>query len=498
VTGPEPLLSVTGLYKHFPVTRGVFGRAAGRVHAVDGVAFEVYRGETLALVGESGSGKTTVGRCALRLLEPTRGQIVFCGKDLTSLSDRELRGVRRDLQVVFQDPMSSLNPRMRVFDILGEPLRVHGIVKSDGVERRVGELLEKVGLSPSAATRYPHEFSGGQRQRIGIARALALEPKLIVCDEAVSALDVSVQAQVVNLLLALQKEFGLSYLFIAHDLGVVRHISHRVAVMYLGERVEVAPTRLLFDAPAHPYTRTLLSAIPTRDPRRRGGRLVLTGDVPSPMNPPSGCRFHTRCPAAFDRCRSEWPEAVEVEPGHTVRCFHVHDLDASRPWLPQVSERIEVACAANRFPKSADEPSVRRKPATTNSPKPRDRATRPVAKASSAPHVWLAATAVGLVLVALGHAISGAAIVDAERWMIAVHRNVDPEIRVEEQWRGEKTLSILVLGGRGRNTFGLLLRKNGIEALRKRRVVEPQRIVVATGLQHVDGIAKKRGFTRNQ
>jgi oligopeptide/dipeptide ABC transporter ATP-binding protein len=342
-----PLLRVEGLSKHFPVTRGVLGRTVGHVRAVDDVSFDVARGETLGLVGESGSGKTTVGRSILRLIEPTAGRVTFDGVDVLGAGARELRRLRRSMQIVFQDPYSSLNPRMRVVDLVGEALEVHGLARGPEVERRVAALLTRVGLSPSALNRYPHEFSGGQRQRIGVARAIALEPKLIVCDEPVSALDVSIQAQVVNLLAALGRELELSYLFIAHDLSVVRHLSHRIAVMYLGEIVELAPTERLFAAPSHPYTRALLSAIPVPDPRRPPRRLVLTGDIPSPINPPSGCRFHTRCPAVMERCRSEPPPPYTPEPRHQVRCFHAEGAGGDG-WYAEVEARIEARIEQNR------------------------------------------------------------------------------------------------------------------------------------------------------
>ncbi|MBM4363029.1 MAG: ABC transporter ATP-binding protein, partial [Deltaproteobacteria bacterium] len=296
-----PLLSVRGLTKHYPVTRGAFGRVVGQVQAADDVSFDVAAGETLGLVGESGCGKSTVGRCVLRLIEPTAGQILFAGKDVAAARGAELQALRRRMQIVFQDPVSSLNPRLRVVDLLGESLVVHGLLGGRSVDARVSELLVRVGLPASALYRYPHEFSGGQRQRLGIARAVALSPELVVCDEAVSALDVSVQAQVLNLLGDLQRELGLSYLFIAHDLSVVRHVSHRVAVMYLGRIVELAPANTLYAAPAHPYTRALLAAVPLPDPRRRRRHLPLQGEVPSPLDPPRGCRFHPRCPAAVDR-----------------------------------------------------------------------------------------------------------------------------------------------------------------------------------------------------
>jgi oligopeptide/dipeptide ABC transporter ATP-binding protein len=346
-TGTTALLHVEGLTKHFPVTSGVLGRTVGYVRAVDGVSFDIARGETLGLVGESGSGKTTVGRSILRLIEPTAGSVVFDGIDVRHADAPELRRLRRSLQIIFQDPYSSLNPRLRVVDLVGEALEVHGIARGAAVEKRVSELLTRVGLAPSALNRYPHEFSGGQRQRIGIARAIALEPKLIVCDEPVSALDVSIQAQVVNLLQDLGREFALSYLFIAHDLSVVRHLSHRVAVMYLGELVELAPTERLFAAPAHPYARALLSAIPVPDPRRRRRRLVLEGDIPSPLSPPSGCRFHTRCPAVMDRCRVEPPPVYRPEPQHEVRCFHSEGASGDG-WYAEVEARIEAQSSKNQ------------------------------------------------------------------------------------------------------------------------------------------------------
>jgi oligopeptide/dipeptide ABC transporter ATP-binding protein len=344
----EPLLRVEGLTKHFPVTRGVLGRTVGHVRAVDDVSFDVRAGETLGLVGESGSGKTTVGRSILRLIEPSLGRIVFDGVDVRQAKADELRRLRRSMQIIFQDPYSSLNPRMRVIDLVGEALEVHGLARGAELEQRVVSLLRRVGLSPSWLNRYPHEFSGGQRQRIGVARAIALEPKLVICDEPVSALDVSIQAQVVNLLRDLGSELGLSYLFIAHDLSVVRHLSHRVAVMYLGELVEIAPVKRLFDAPAHPYTRALLSAIPVPDPRRRRRRLVLTGDIPSPLDPPSGCRFHTRCPAVMDRCRTEVPPRYTPESEHEVRCFHAQGL-AGEDFYPELEVRIEAQIRSNEI-----------------------------------------------------------------------------------------------------------------------------------------------------
>jgi oligopeptide transport system ATP-binding protein len=322
---PEPLLSVRGLSKHFPIHKGIFGRVAGHVRAVDGVSFDLFAGETLGLVGESGCGKTTTGRCLLRLVEPTAGEVRFAGRAVTGASSRELRSLRRDMQIVFQDPYSSLNPRLTVGSMLAEPLLIHGLARGTAARDRVAELLTLVGLSPDHARRYPHEFSGGQRQRIGIARALAVNPKLVVLDEPVSALDVSIQAQIVNLLADLQRELSLTYLFVAHDLAVVEHISTRVAVMYLGRIVELADRDTLYRAPRHPYTRSLLSAVPVPDPDRRSQRIVLAGDVPSPASPPSGCRFHPRCPLAAERgelarCAADDPALREVAPGHWVAC----------------------------------------------------------------------------------------------------------------------------------------------------------------------------------
>jgi oligopeptide/dipeptide ABC transporter ATP-binding protein len=316
-----PLVEVKDLVKHFPVKRGLFSRVVGAVRAVDGVSFSIENGRTLGLVGESGCGKTTVGRTLLRLLEPTSGEIRFNGEDLRSMPSGALRAMRRHLQIIFQDPYSSLNPRMTVGAIVEEGMTIHGLgSKSQRVEK-VKALLAKVGLMPEHINRYPHEFSGGQRQRIGIARALAVEPRFIVCDEAVSALDVSIQAQIVNLLMDLKRELGLSYLFISHDLSVVEHISDEVAVMYLGEIVERAPTEELFRNPKHPYTQALLSAVPTPDPERKRQRIVLPGDVPSPMHPPSGCRFHPRCPKAMPECQVRVPPEYAVGEGHTVRCL---------------------------------------------------------------------------------------------------------------------------------------------------------------------------------
>jgi oligopeptide/dipeptide ABC transporter ATP-binding protein len=335
-----PLIEVRNLTKHFPIKGGVFGRTIGQVQAVDGIDFDIMPTETLGLVGESGCGKTTAGRSLLRLIEPTAGTAQYKNQDLFKLPPRELRKVRRHLQIIFQDPFSSLNPRMTVENLIGEAMQLHGLVEAQDVRERVQDLLERVGLQGSYVSRYPHEFSGGQRQRIGIARALALRPEFIVCDEAVSALDVSVQAQVINLLQDLQDEFNLSYLFIAHDLSVVRHISDRVAVMYLGNIVELADCDELYAHPAHPYTQSLLSAIPEPNPRRVKERIILRGDVPTPINPPSGCRFHTRCPAAYARCSQETPELKQVAAGHFVAC-HLY-TEPSRAGLAVRDAQQEV------------------------------------------------------------------------------------------------------------------------------------------------------------
>jgi peptide/nickel transport system ATP-binding protein len=315
-----PLLQVHDLKKHYPL-RNFLGGAKGYVYAVDGVSFDIARGETLALVGESGCGKSTVGKAVLRLFDITSGQIVLDGRRIDDLTAHTLRPIRKRLQVVFQDPFSSLNPRMRVREIIAEPIRNFGLATSDAeIDRRIAELLDRVSLQKDAGKRYPHEFSGGQRQRICIARALASEPDLIVCDEAVSALDVSVKAQIINLLEKLQQELGLALLFISHDLAVVEHMTHRVAVMYLGKIVEVAEKRAIFANPRHPYTKALLSAVPVPEPGAARKRMILKGDVPSPINPPSGCRFHKRCPFAFDRCAKEEPQLRKFEGGHLAAC----------------------------------------------------------------------------------------------------------------------------------------------------------------------------------
>lgn len=328
----QPLIEVRDLRKWFPIKKGFWGRHAGDVKAVDGVGFDIWPGETLALVGESGCGKTTVGRTVLRLVEPTAGSAKFEGTDLFTLDEGAMRGMRRHLQIVFQDPYSSLNPRMTVGSIIGDALELHGLARGDERFERAKELLERVGLQSSYVNRYPHEFSGGQRQRIGIARAIALKPKFIVCDEAVSALDVSVQAQVINLLEELQAELGLSYLFISHDLSVVRHISDRIAVMYLGRIVEVSRAEDLFEAPLHPYAQALLSAVPQKDPGRPRDRVILQGDPPNPAQPPMGCHFHTRCPLVMERCRIEAPALADRREGHRVAC-HLYD-DARFPADP--------------------------------------------------------------------------------------------------------------------------------------------------------------------
>ena len=330
----EVLLEVRNLKMYFPVTSGIiFQKKIADVKAVDGISFVIHKGETLGLVGESGCGKTTTGRAILQLYKPTGGDIIFDGKRLNDMDNSTMRAMRREMQIIFQDPYGSLNPRMTCGDIVGEPLIVHKLTSGKGEYRdRVDQLLQTVGLNPYMADRYPHEFSGGQRQRIGIARALAVNPSFIVCDEPVSALDVSIQAQVINLLEDLQQEFGLTYLFIAHDLSVVRHISDRVAVMYLGHIVEIADRNELYDNPLHPYTRALLSAVPIPDPVVEAGRerIILTGDVPSPMSPPAGCVFHTRCPIMIDECQDEMPELREVVPEHWVACIRTEGWDTAR------------------------------------------------------------------------------------------------------------------------------------------------------------------------
>ncbi len=315
----EPLLNIIGLKKYFPVTRG-WRQEKTFVRAVDGVDLSIYQGETLGLVGEYGCGKTTVGRLILKLIEPTEGKILFEGKNLADLDKKEIHPLRRAFQIIFQDPFASLNPRMTVSDTVGRPMEIHGLVKRSDREERVSQLLESVGLRREHLGRYPHEFSGGQRQRIGIARALATRPKLIVADEPTSALDVSVQAQILNLMKQLQREYGLTYLFISHNIGVIRHISDRIGVMYLGKVVEMADKRALFQSPAHPYTRALLAAVPSLDPKKKREEVILEGDVPSPINPPSGCRFHTRCRYALPKCYEEEPFFHQTEDGRWVAC----------------------------------------------------------------------------------------------------------------------------------------------------------------------------------
>lgn len=326
LTKEKEILQVKDLQQYFPIKGGVFGRTVNHVKAVDGVNFTIYEGETVSIVGESGCGKSTTGRAILRLDEPTGGEVIFQGTNLLSKSKREMRSIRKDLQVIFQDPFASLNPRRSIGQTLEEAMGILNVVPKADRRRRAIELLEQVGLKEEHIDRYPHEFSGGQRQRIGIARALAVEPKLIICDEAVSALDVSVQAQVLNLLKKLQKEYGLTYLFISHDLGVVRHISDRIIVMYLGKVVEIAEKKSLFDNPRHPYTQALLSAIPEPNRKKKKERIILKGDVPSPIDPPAGCRFHTRCPLATDLCRQSDPELKSLGEGHQAACHYAEAI----------------------------------------------------------------------------------------------------------------------------------------------------------------------------
>ncbi|WP_190091115.1 ABC transporter ATP-binding protein [Streptomyces melanogenes] len=345
---PEPILKVEGLTKHFPIKKGLFGRQTGAVKAVDGVSFDVRAGETLGVVGESGCGKSTMGRLVTRLLEPTGGKVEFEGHDITHLSAGRMRPLRRDMQMIFQDPYGSLNPRHTIGGIVSTPFRLQGVTPEGGVKKEVQRLMELVGLNPEHYNRYPHEFSGGQRQRIGIARALALNPKLVVADEPVSALDVSIQAQVVNLLDDLQSELGLTYVIIAHDLSVIRHVSDRIAVMYLGKIVELADRKSLYSAPMHPYTKALLSAVPVPDPKRKGvksERILLKGDVPSPISPPSGCRFHTRCWKATEICKTQEPPLIALKTGHQVACHHPENAPDQAPGeavLPEARGSVEV------------------------------------------------------------------------------------------------------------------------------------------------------------
>nr|WP_035001338.1 dipeptide ABC transporter ATP-binding protein [Bhargavaea cecembensis] len=329
----KELLKVEGLKQHFPIKGGFFGRTVNHVKAVDDISFTVYEGETVSIVGESGCGKSTTGRAILRLEEPSDGKVYFEGTDLASLSKSEMRKYRKDLQIIFQDPYASINPRQSISDVLNEAMEIQNVLPKKERRKRILELLETVGLNGSQADRYPHEFSGGQRQRIGIARALSVNPKLIICDEAVSALDVSIQAQVLNLLEELQDEYGLTYLFISHDLGVVRHISDRVIVMYLGKIMEIGDKHSIFDNPKHPYTKALLSAIPVPDPEREREHIVLRGDVPSPIDPPTGCRFHTRCPFAQEKCRVDVPELKThdgMKQSHEAACHFVEEIESGQ------------------------------------------------------------------------------------------------------------------------------------------------------------------------
>ncbi|WP_137993221.1 ABC transporter ATP-binding protein [Streptomyces vilmorinianum] len=363
----EPLLKVTGLKKHFPIKKGLLQRQVGAVKAVDGIDFEVLPGETLGVVGESGCGKSTMGRLITRLLEPTAGTVEFQGTDVSHLGVSQMRPLRRDIQMIFQDPYGSLNPRHTVGAIVSAPFKLQGVEPEGGVKQEVQRLLGLVGLNPEHYNRYPHEFSGGQRQRIGIARALALKPKLVVADEPVSALDVSIQAQVVNLLDDLQEELGLTYVIIAHDLSVIRHVSDRIAVMYLGKIVELADRKSLYESPMHPYTKALMSAVPIPDPRRRGAkseRILLTGDVPSPISPPSGCRFHTRCWKATDLCKTQEPPLLELRPGQRVACHHPESAEGLT--IPSARESVEVA-----------KPEAPAKPEAAEAPEPAETAEAP-------------------------------------------------------------------------------------------------------------------------
>ncbi|WP_399929956.1 ABC transporter ATP-binding protein [Streptomyces kanamyceticus] len=359
-SSPEPLLKVEGLVKHFPIKKGLLQRQVAAVQAVDGLTFDVRPGETLGVVGESGCGKSTMGRLITRLLEPTGGRVEFEGTDITHLNTGRMRPLRRDVQMIFQDPYSSLNPRHTIGTIVGAPFKLQGVKPEGGVKKTVQEMLERVGLSPEHYNRYPHEFSGGQRQRIGIARALALRPKLVVADEPVSALDVSIQAQVVNLLDDLQDELGLTYVIIAHDLSVIRHVSDRIAVMYLGKIVELADRKDLYSTPMHPYTKALLSAVPVPDPKRRGvksDRILLRGDVPSPIDPPSGCRFHTRCWKATEICKAKEPPLIPLASGHQVACHHPENAPDQAPedttLLSAAKEAIEVVTVVAKAEETA-------------------------------------------------------------------------------------------------------------------------------------------------
>ncbi|MFE9365674.1 ABC transporter ATP-binding protein [Streptomyces sp. NPDC006978] len=388
--GSEPLLKVDNLVKHFPITKGVLKRRVGAVQAVDGLTFDVRPGETLGVVGESGCGKSTMGRLVTRLLEPTGGTVEFQGRDITHMSAGKLRPMRRDIQMIFQDPYGSLNPRHTVGGIVGTPFRLQGVKPEGGVKAEVQRLLELVGLNPEHYNRYPHEFSGGQRQRIGIARALALKPKLVVADEPVSALDVSIQAQVVNLLDDLQDELGLTYMIIAHDLSVIRHVSDRIAVMYLGKIVELADRTSLYEAPMHPYTKALMSAVPVPDPRRRGAksdRILLKGDVPSPISPPGGCRFHTRCWKATQVCKTTEPPLLQLKTGHQVACHHPENGEDQAPGdAPLVADVITVKSAAPAEPAVAESvaeeaPEPAAEPETPAEPEASEEASEPAAEA---------------------------------------------------------------------------------------------------------------------
>ncbi|MFF9866943.1 ABC transporter ATP-binding protein [Streptomyces sp. NPDC013953] len=393
-TSSDVLLKVEGLVKHFPIKKGVLRRQAGAVKAVDGIDFEVRRGETLGVVGESGCGKSTMGRLITRLLEPSGGRIEFDGTDITHLKTAGMRPLRRDIQMIFQDPYGSLNPRHTIGTIVSAPFRLQGVEPEGGVKKEVQGLLERVGLSPEHYNRYPHEFSGGQRQRIGIARALALKPRLVVADEPVSALDVSIQAQVVNLLDDLQQDLGLTYVIIAHDLSVVRHVSDRIAVMYLGKIVELADRTSLYEAPMHPYTKALMSAVPVPDPRRRHARserILLKGDVPSPISPPSGCRFHTRCWKATEVCKVQEPPLLELAPGRRVACHHPENAPDQVPGdalLASAGEAIEIVPATKAVAEAAAEAEAAadaEAAAVAEVPPVAAEAGAPASEASSAP-----------------------------------------------------------------------------------------------------------------
>ncbi|MFC7262026.1 ABC transporter ATP-binding protein [Streptomyces lutosisoli] len=383
----EVLLRVQGLKKHFPIRKGILQRQVAAVKAVDGIDFEVRKGETLGVVGESGCGKSTMGRVITRLQDPTGGTIEFEGKDITSLSAGGMRPLRRDIQMIFQDPYGSLNPRHTIGSIVSAPFRLQGVEPEGGVKKEVQRLLELVGLSPEHYNRYPHEFSGGQRQRIGIARALALKPKLVVADEPVSALDVSIQAQVVNLMDDLQSELGLTYVIIAHDLSVVRHVSDRIAVMYLGKIVELADRNSLYEAPMHPYTKALMSAVPVPDPKRRGAkseRILLRGDVPSPISPPSGCRFHTRCWKATQICKTTEPPLIELKPGQQVACHHPENFEDQAPQdtvlLSAAKEAVELVAAVDATEVSGEAPAE-----VSQTPAEEEASTEPEAETAAEP-----------------------------------------------------------------------------------------------------------------